>query len=664
MRRLRFLVIFTGLLALLITTARVIGVPARGGYPWLIALTVVVCVHLAALALGRSLLRLFRLYFSSLLEEALYSSGLGLGALTLVGAGLGAFASLRPITVWVTLGLCALLGLNHLEHFAAQLRRDFRSKHPWEGSSVEQGLLVAMALSLASVLGLVLAPITFYDALVYHLAQPLRASLLGESGPRESVLFTWLPAAAEHLWAMLITVGGVQAASLFNFSLAAILGLGLMDLGARLLPERRLWLAPTLFLTQPLAILAFGVFGADGVCAFFAFLSLAALLNSVTERNVGLQGRWMILAFTLAGVAVAVKPVALQHAAALLLISTWLAATQAPRRSPGILLLSVALFALPLLPWMARGLLLKDNPFYPFGLSFFGTQWLPSASDLYFEHMKDFGQTQRLLDWVRLPWDITFKPSVFGGGGNLSFLFLGILPAVFFFAYSAQARVLALYSVLGLLLWAGGPHVLRYLIPLLPGLCLLLAWSLLELERWARSATWVLALRILVVLSLGLGAGRVFLLVVRDFDPYAVTLGLEDETNYLTRRGVHYAKAASWLRLRYPSARVLVLGDSRVAYLPPRSEASSVFERHPMRGWLASARQPQDVGALLRRKGYDFVLVNFAEWSRILSQPGPAYRYFSSPAVEAHFRAWIQSARQGPREKTYDDGNVVVLPLR
>lgn len=664
LRRLRFLPIFFGLLALLVYSARVIGAPARGGEALLQALFAVLCLHLAALALGRALLRSFRFYFSSLAEEALYSSGLGLGALMLIGSALGALAALRPLTVWVTLGLCAILGLSHLEYFAAQLRRDFRSKRPWEGSSIEQGQLVAMALALAAALALSLAPVSFYDALVYHLAQPLRAAALGESGPRQSVLFTWLPAAAEQLWALLIAIGGIKAAALFNLSLALLSGLGLLDLGARLLPQRRLWLPPALFLTQPLAVLAFAVFGADGVCAFFALLSLTALLNSVAERNASLQGRWMALAFALAGVAVAVKPVALIHAGAILLVGAWLALAEPARRSPGNLALSVALFGLSLLPWMAQGLLLRDNPLYPFGLSLFGVEWLPSASSAYFEHLKDFGPARDLLGWARLPWDLTFKPSAFGGGGNLSFLFLGVLPAIFFVSYSAQARALGLYSALGLLLWSGGPRVLRYMLPLLPGLCLLLAWALLELERWARSASWALALRLLVVLALGLGASRVLLLVVRDFDPFAVALGLEDESSYLVRRGVQYAPAAHWLRLRYPSAKVLVLGDSRVAYLPPRAEAGTVFERHPLRGWLARAKSPEDVGALLRGKGYDFVLVNFAEWARVASQPGPAYQYFSTPAVEAQFRAWVESARQGPRDKTYDDRAVVVLPLR
>ena len=317
-----------------------------------------------------------------------------------------------------------------------------------------------------------------------------------------------------------------------NFSFAIATALAVMDAGARFLPSPRLWLPAALFLTQPLAALAFGVFSSDGAAAFFSFLSLYAFLNTLRERNQGLRGGWMKLAALLAGFAVAVKPVALIHAAVLLILLCVRAIQDADERRPGLLLACAGLFVLPLLPWLCRNWALASNPVYPFGFDLLG---LKPASSIYLEHLSGFGS--QVPAW-RLPWDATFEAAQFGGDGHLSFLFLA-LPSQRPFSSASRvscagsAPTSSPASFFGR--WARACCATPC--PAVPGLCLFAAYGLSEIEDWAASRSWSMALRLLVIGTLFLNAGQIFLVALKDFNPFESALGLEKTEDYLLRRG-------------------------------------------------------------------------------------------------------------------------------
>jgi hypothetical protein len=505
--------------------------------------------------------------------------------------------------------------------------------------------LLAAGLSAFLVLLLCLAPVTFYDALVYHLALPQRAAASGFSLPLEGNLYSWLPGGAERLWTLCILLDGGgtawRLAALFNLSLCLALALALTDAGARFLPKSQLWIPAALFLTQPLFALSFGVFGADGVAAFYSFLALSAFLKILEERNLRQRGSWLRLAALLAGFSVAVKPVALIPSAVLLILFAWKAVNDEEERRIGLLGSLAALFLLPLLPWLLRNAALRGDPFMPFGLKILGLEIFQPVSSLYLEHLRGYGSSIHL--WA-LPWSVCFdaKGGAFGGGGHLSFLFFAILPVVFVMRQARELRWLCAYLFFSFLLWSMGPRVLRYAIPALPGLCILTAAALAEAELWARSRGLSLALRLFVVGALFIGSAQTWVIASMDQDPYRVAFGLQSPSDYLLAHGVNTAKAALWLQEEKPDAHLLVLGDSRLANLPPQSSAYTVFEPNPFKDWLAQAKSPEDLDAILKQKGYDFALCNLAEMQRVNGGNGPHYDYFASPEAEARFQAWLQ----------------------
>jgi hypothetical protein len=662
MRRVRFTLFSAWLVLLALLALRSYPVPLNGGLELLRSLAALGLLLGGLLATGRALLLRFKIFPASLSQEALLSFALGAGLMSTLVFLAGHFALLSQPLAWALVAGFWIAGFRHLEHFFTELQHSLRSKHPWEGSSVEMLSLVAAGLSAAVLLLLCLAPVSFYDALVYHLALPERAAALGYSAPVQGNLFSWLPGGAERLWTLCILLDGRGGASqmpgLLNFSFCLATALAVTDTGARFLPKPQLWLPAALFLTQPLLALSYGAFGADGIAAFFSFLSLAAFLNSLGERNLAFRSSWLRLAALLAGLAVAVKPVALIHAATLLILFAFKALSDEDERRPSLLASLAGLFMLPLLPWLIRNFIATGNPLMPFGLSVFGVEIFKPASSLYLDHLRGYGA--EIHAWW-LPWVLTFgaKGAAFGGGGHLSFLFLAILPAALALGLVREMRWLAAYLLFSFILWTLGPQVLRYAIPCLPGLMILAAACLAEAELWARSKSLSLALRLFVVAALFLGAAQVLLICSASMDPFRVSLGLESREDYLLARGFNTVRAALWLREHAPKARLLVLGDSRSEGLPPEASACTVFEENPFKDWLAQAKSPQDLDAILTQKGYDFALINQAEMARVNNGAGPHYDYFSSPAAEAMFGRWLQSHAG----KGYSGEGVELFPL-
>ncbi|MES2202110.1 MAG: hypothetical protein V4498_07660 [candidate division FCPU426 bacterium] len=586
--------------------------------------TILILIALFAVAtgLGRLLLGRFRLHFSSFSEELCFSLGLGLAALSALVFILGHFGLLKPAWAWGLMSACCLAGSRRLSLLLRELLYSLRTKHPWEGSSIEMLTLFSAGTVALAMLAISLAPPSSSLALSRSLALPLRWVALGNNHPGGLDPYAWFPAATEQLRALCIALDSVRLATLFDLGLLMATSLILADAGARFLPAGRLWLAPALFLTQPWVAGALGDFSPAPFSVFLSFLSLVAFLNTRRERSLEARSGWLKLSAFFAGAAVAAQPQLLTHTAALLALMAAAALKGVDDRRPGLLLFCAGLFLLPLVPWLFRNGLI-----YPghLGLSVFSG----SAA----------------LDVAHWP----------------GFLFVAVLPAVFFIRYSSEMRWLGVYLLLllGTLVWTQ-----ESLLLLLPGLALFAAYGYAEMEAWIHGQGWRLSLRLAVLAGLFVAAGHTIKIVVRDLDPFACALGLESQRSYLASRGVNYLTAADWIASRATHPKILVLGDGRSAYLPVLSEPAPPLAAQPFKALLDQAEEPADLDAMLVQKGYDFVLVNNQEWAR-LQQATPAekpFDYFSSPQKKALYSDWLlgHGAIEGP---FYSGEGILAFPL-
>ncbi len=650
MRRLKFLLLFTFSVLLFAVSTWRFPVPMHGAPELLKAVGVDLLLFAVAAAWGRRFLVRLKLFHRSLTEELVFSTALGLLALSLLGNLLGALGALYDWVLWLGVGLLLITQWDHLEHFSREFSRNLRVKQPWDGSSSEVLALVAGVLGLMAALVLCLAPVTFYDALNYHLAGVHRAVQSAVDLPQANNIFSWLPDLAQPLWIQAtlladLPLTNTAPAALLNFFVALLLGLALVDASSRWLSERKLWLAPALAWTQPVLVLSFGVFSPDGWMAFFAFLSFYAFLCATEEDDQRQQGPWLGLSALLAGAACAAKPTAALHVLALSGLLLWELRQRPSWRRWTWALAGAFLVVLPLLPWMLRGAWLRSQPIYPFRLNLFGHAFLQGAPNSYFDEMASYGRGP----WWRLPWDLFFSANTMGGNGHISWFLLALAPAAYFWKYSATQRRTLWYLGLSLIVWSVGPHVLRYGLFALPAACLLAVHGSQEVERWAASKGWAYAWRALVLAGLFLGAGQSLVIATKDFQPWAPATGSQDAISYLSSRAVPGAEAAAWIRSRPGPRKVLVLGDSRTAYLPAGALASSYYEVHPFRVWAARADSAQDLGAIVRRKGYDFVLVDRARWALLETPADPLYWAQGDTVTAERVQSWIQGLAADPQ---------------
>ncbi len=650
MRRLKFFLLFCTVLAATLWGLRVYPVPFGGALEPARDLLLLGVLLLLTLATGRLILKRFTLFCHTLTEELVFSFGLGCMVFSLLAQALGSFGLLKFPTILLLLSAWGFGVSDHLEYFLASLARAFRPRpHAPAAPAPADGPLAwlswgALWWTGLALLPLALAPVTFYDSLLYHLAMPQEWLKTGWTLPLAHNLFTWLPHAGELYWSLCLGLDGPNSSlpALFNLSCGVMAGLGLAAAMRRFVPEGNPVLGAALFLSQSVAALAFGALIPDGLMSLLCLLSLLALLNASQDRNHQFKAAWIRLAFLLAGAAVAVKGVALLHALALAPLLGWMAWREKALRRPWLALSCLGLALAPLLPGLAQSAWLTGNPFYPFGLSLFGKEFLRPASASYLASMATYGLAGQ--PWWRqallLPWDLTFHAGLLGGDGTLSPLFLGLLPAALLLRPGRELKMAFAYLACFGLLWALTGQVLRYTLGALPAACLLAAFAVGEVRVWARSRGLAFAWELLVGLGLVVAAAQTSLIVVKDFDPVRVSLGLESRQQYLRDR-VSYAAAADWAQEHLPAdAGILVLGESRTAYLPGRPLAASPFEEHPFSAWLRQSRDVAQLDEKVKEAGCSWVLINQAEWRRLDQGPPPHYDYFDDARERNLFRDW------------------------
>ena len=136
-------------------------------------LILIVLVLLVVVSLGRRLFALWHVRFSSFCDEAVFSMGLGLGALALVTFLLGVLGGLYRGLFYVLFALAALALRGEIWKTARLSWRGVTGAGRLRQSSLAVRGLVAVLL--ATVLGNLvgtLAPPTEADTLAYHFALP------------------------------------------------------------------------------------------------------------------------------------------------------------------------------------------------------------------------------------------------------------------------------------------------------------------------------------------------------------------------------------------------------------------------------------------------------------------------------------------------------------
>lgn len=596
-------------------------------------------ISFVALGSGAWLLGRLKLDRLTLLENLLFSLGVGFGALALLVLFYGWVALLQPVVFYATAVLLTLLTAR--PSFA--LLRQFKLQRPHPLVTAYLLLSLTLALSLA------LLPPTAWDSLFYHLTGPKLYLEAGAIRPGIDIPHLNFPSLFQMLFLMALAMRGDVAAQLLHFFFGLMLAAIVYATAREQLGVRNGWVAVLFLYSMPMTLgLAAWAYN-DLALAFYTTAAIYAWLKSGEWRAIVAAGMrvgayprgrprldsWLVLSGVCIGLALGLKYTAFVLPVAVFLLLVW-----QYRRQPLAALRPLAFLAIPALlvalPWYVKNLLFTGNPIYPF--LFGGPFWDAYRSQVY----ADAGTGSGFNFWalLRLPLDLTLGLRDVSRDGATGPFFLLFLPLLIGYTLvkgrlrpPAAFHTLLWVALFTYFFWMIGVvnsvslFQTRLLLPALVLLCPLLAWIMDDLGRFNHPRFSVQRLLTLIV-TLVLAAG--FLIQLVNWlpqQPWAYLSGRESRSGYLQRRlGEHYAAVNSINEQLAGDAVVLFLFEPRSYYCDADCRPDSILDRYGQlhhrygdAATVADAWQREGVThVLLWRHGLEFLAAS--------PMPGPNLR--------------------------------------
>jgi 4-amino-4-deoxy-L-arabinose transferase-like glycosyltransferase len=434
----------------------------------------------------------------------------------------------------------------------------------WErGNPVFQA--ARLLLVILGILGFIraLAPPWDPDGLIYHLQAPklfLEQGFVGFLTGSDPANYPILP---EMVFLIgLIWKCDVLAKILHLFFFYLLIG-ATFSFAKRFVDLRTARFSVVVLLSMPIMPFWATLAHSDFCWAAFQFMAFYALLAYLNDR----QWAWLMIACCCAGYAMSSKYFALGGIAILFLWFLWRLRGEWKKSLPIIIsfCLGAAVIACP---WYLKNLLASGDPLYPIAIGV--PIWMTEAQWSWQEYMRlGFGTGRTIWDYLLLPWNIYFHHERFATvGGTIEipgFLFPFALVGILV-RKAPGLRALGTVSVAWFVFWALGSQQIRFLLPLIPAVCVLSAAGMTRVfDRLSGRWIWrtlgtgiIIGFMAVTVLYQGMDT-----LAAR---PWNTLLGLESKEDYLQRMVTDYAAVRFALENVQPPSKVYLLWDSRGYY--------------------------------------------------------------------------------------------------
>ena len=387
------------------------------------------------------------------------ATGLTTLGLLLYGLGMAGLLTRAASTVLVVAACAAALAF----------RGDPGFSRKWTAAD-GVSILVAVAV-IVPVFLLALSPPSEFDETLYHLPTVERFAQTGSLPFVQYLRAPVFPHLDEVLRVPLFLLAGDASTHLLSL-LATLLSAGIVLAWFRENDDESTgWVAVALFLSAPIVI---HLATSGYVEALMTMFVTAGFYAFDRWRRTDATG-WLVVSAVFAGSACSVKYLGLFWAGVLFLAVLF-------RRGVGPQLRNAILFAIvagiTLAPWYGRMLYFTGNPIFPFAAEIFGH----SIWDVITPAPMQPGE--RLVAFVRLPWDLVFARDRVGWQPPFSPGLVGLVPILAVHAVRDKlTRQIFLLVAVWALIWTFLPRDSRFLVACVPLACVASAIAFRDLLR-------------------------------------------------------------------------------------------------------------------------------------------------------------------------------------
>ncbi|MEI8218715.1 MAG: hypothetical protein WCG51_06695, partial [Elusimicrobiota bacterium] len=435
-------------------------------------------------------------------------------------------------------------------------------------------ILALIFVAIPCIISLVgaLAPSTQFDALVYHLELPTRYLAHGGLYAVPANLFFSFPQLIEMLFQMGIALHGDTVASLTAWIFYPMTALAIYAFCSRFNPgptgKALGYLSAIIWLYLPQAFLVSTGAFVDIALAFYLTMGIFALF---LWRENSASPSLLLLSGILSGGACGIK----YTGSILLAYGLLMIIFTAPRN------MRIASFSIYFLSavtvffsWVIKNIVFLNNPLAPWGTQIFNHSLLTSAvAQSYLSHIAGHGTSfHGIVNIFMLPWNMTVHGFAFGGGfdiiGPLYLLYFPCLFLVRFRLFSDEKNssihrdffaIIFFYSIV----WFFTGKVLRFMLPIIPFLSIMIAGGLLAALR---NGYFLKITAVTVFIAAIVHNVLMANMVLSYIQPAKVVLGGQSREQYLGQKLFYYRGVSAANALLGQNTRVLYFGETRGYY--------------------------------------------------------------------------------------------------
>jgi hypothetical protein len=330
--------------------------------------------------------------------------------------------------------------------------------------------LIPVIILLLPIMLLSMYPETTWDSTMYHLVYSKTYLSNHIIAPVDQIRVPVFPQLIEILQGSVISFTGDEtAAKALNVALLLLNTMIIYFLGVRFYSKKIGYWSALLFISVPLIEYVTGTSYIDIGLALYISIALFAFMNwhHTNEKT------W-IYCFSMAiGFAAGIKYTGLTFAIIIFVLYSWYCYK---RKQKKYVYLLPAISFLVALPWYLYNYYYTLNPLFPFYQNIFGNyDWNESDFVNIGRSLKeDYGMGRGIKEVLLLPWNLTVHHVNFFGEAPISFYFILATPLALFRLFKDKyLRILIVFSVCYVAFWFSEGQVLRYLIPIIPVLCVI-----------------------------------------------------------------------------------------------------------------------------------------------------------------------------------------------